>query len=1242
MKKIISKLLAVCLISSIVNSNNIVIAQQLINTEPVEIKQHEENYEEENIETVEPEEKEDTYISKEETNDNQTALFNEQLMNSEQTIDIYNSIKEIVDRKFADSYFPLATVNNNLLRLNLRKYIGRCFYELNYYRYPGDFGEVALSMSIATIKVDGENYLFDPDEITSTDNSIIATMYIEDLEIQQHLTLVHNSFSGRENCLKIEYIVNNSSSRSYDVGIRMLLDPSLCGDYDGYSSTIKIPELGESNKEWDIVGSYVPDSWQLIEDIENNAFVVDGTLKVGDSPKPDRIRFTDFDEAIEHNWDYYREKGLQNYDTAVCLYWNPRSIVSGEDFKCTTLYGVNYLKHQVIETPSLELDVIGQDKLEVKENSQGQKVYNPNPFTVKVNIENIGTMSANNVNATLNLPGGMKILNGEKIVKVGNLPNGQSREASWKVWVEPSEKDRVEDYSVSVVSDNIEAKEVNKKITIPKLINSVASADVELLLDRKSMQDNQSLKFKIRNVSDETLDLNTISTRYYFTDETPSKTKVVDIDYAQVNNRGIGSGEIITKVVDNLESNLDSANAYVEFDFSKIADKLLPNQEITVNARLHEKNYQAMNLLNDYSYNDEIKVEYGFNSWSYMPVYSNQNYSKPIYGKNPEISNVMTVLGTYYKDGKIVEWAHPVEENADNFHRDKSFEASLTDMKLEEKDGKVTLSGKINTTDYIKEVIFTGYKLVSTDEYSNNIFGDRVYFVLDSTENFEVLSCHIEKNASSRWIQVENRKNLIGKDVFRINLLDKNTGGILELESEWKNSDIELTNIPTAREDQSDLVRYYNTWFTEYVAGVYDTGWADRVQVSSGSKNNEEALDMNGYALVPSELFDDGYTRKEYIMTSQGRKIYLSKDMFSGEHTERYLPYLFNADILVKPVQKEIQIVDYKKGQKLFIDQDTKSAPEDGGYCYYITNYPSRKEKFIEILEWKYYNGYRGIQVSSNSFRMGMEVRRNYTYFYEQASGELNRPVDKIYASGPSNLYLTNIKFMQNISSPPEQKYCEPYIKNIRPSYRGVVVEEKSWGEKIKSTWNLVSGNVPILKDGVGFCKDITEWYKEISTSYERPTQQVMTTHPQYGNLQNIGNYAYSFSSPLDYLGDYVGAGIKFYDLNKRNNNRYRIKVHNGIFLDLGEDMRLTKSKDNFMMEMSLGLLQTHKNKLFMLDKNYFDKSKDKVGILNEVYYDTNQVFSYNYEFGSYIQFDIMRKKDRHSKEKIKRWAHEF
>ncbi|MBM7685885.1 hypothetical protein [Defluviitalea raffinosedens] len=113
-----------------------------------------------------------------------------------------------------------------------------------------------------------------------------------------------------------------------------------------------------------------------------------GILKVDRASTPDRIRFTNWTRATNNIWDYEVPPGQSNGDSAVCLYWNERSLDQGEVLECKTFCGLGPLQRAL--SAYLTVGLVGTTKIGVIKDENGIAEYSPNPFIVTAYVQNIG------------------------------------------------------------------------------------------------------------------------------------------------------------------------------------------------------------------------------------------------------------------------------------------------------------------------------------------------------------------------------------------------------------------------------------------------------------------------------------------------------------------------------------------------------------------------------------------------------------------------------------------------------------------------------------------------------------------------------------------------------------------------------------------------------------------------------------------------------------------------------------
>ena len=499
------------------------------------------------------------------------------------------------------------------------------------YGYPGG------GTSFTTICIDGSNYMFKPDTVSYTENVISASAVYNDVSITLNYSLITNQYTGREDVAEFSYNVKNIGTSSHDVGVRIMFDTMLGGND---ASPFRIPNVGDTSSETDLTGDDVPEFWQSFDSLIKPSVIAQGTIKNSSSDSPDRVRFTNWNLAYNNYWDYSRTAGSANRDSAVCIYWNPRNLSSGDNYNCKTYYGLSSLQQD--GTPPLAVALTGATKLEVEHNENESDTYKPNPFTVTAYIQNIGDGDAHDVTARINLPSDMTIVDGEETIDLGDLPvNSNQKQISWKIWVEPNSVSSKKTYSVTVAAANADAKTLQRNIEVPAL---QTNGPLKLYFNRNKISNttnNLELDFRLSNSSDSPVNLSNYKARYYFIDEAPDSNKEIQKYYCGNQYNGNVNVEVsYHSIPAPYKSN---ANAYLEFDFSKSNITLNPDEYLNIQCGMHSSNWSSINILNDFSAIDNnFNDETGLILWTKIPIYEISS-GKKVWGTEPKESAEVAV-----------------------------------------------------------------------------------------------------------------------------------------------------------------------------------------------------------------------------------------------------------------------------------------------------------------------------------------------------------------------------------------------------------------------------------------------------------------------------------------------------------------------------------------------------------------------------------------------------------------------
>jgi len=230
-----------------------------------------------------------------------------------------------------------------------------------------------------------------------------------------------------------------------------MLDTML-GDNDG--APFNIPGTGAVTTEMEFTGASIPEYWQAFDDLSNPSVISQGTLTGGSATTPDTFMTAYWAEIYYTEWAYtVSSSQAVTYDSAVALYWNPKTFTAGQISTYTTYYGLGKV---TIAAGDLTAGLTAPST-----------VSNCSNFTVVAYVTNVGGSTANDVAATISLPTGLMLSTGETSQKdMGNITNGSSNQSSWSV----------EPYggvcgnmtiTVTVTSSNVDSNTVNVTVNVP-------------------------------------------------------------------------------------------------------------------------------------------------------------------------------------------------------------------------------------------------------------------------------------------------------------------------------------------------------------------------------------------------------------------------------------------------------------------------------------------------------------------------------------------------------------------------------------------------------------------------------------------------------------------------------------------------------------------------------------------------------------------------------------------------------
>ena len=316
------------------------------------------------------------------------------------------------------------------------------------------------STSYTTFRLGERNYVYNAGQSAfDVENACHNSATDRDnFHIEQKLSFIHNSATGRDDVVELRYTVTNNGEDEMDVGCRIMMDTQLGGND---SAPFRIPGTGSVTTETEFEYEDVPQIWQAFDSLSNPGAVSQGRFYKSEEDRPDKVQFANWRHLYDKKWEYTVKQGAGNGDSAVAVTWYGKPLAPGEKREYVTCYGLSELS-QDLNAP-LTLSVYSEAELEEKEGE-----YIPNPFPVNAYIENIGETAAKAVSVKLELPKGLRLADGfEESIVLDDIRAGGMAQAGWQVTALPVYSDR--DYKMRVVLsyDNGSTKSVSRTIHVP-------------------------------------------------------------------------------------------------------------------------------------------------------------------------------------------------------------------------------------------------------------------------------------------------------------------------------------------------------------------------------------------------------------------------------------------------------------------------------------------------------------------------------------------------------------------------------------------------------------------------------------------------------------------------------------------------------------------------------------------------------------------------------------------------------
>jgi hypothetical protein len=300
--------------------------------------------------------------------------------------------------------------------------------------------------SFTTVKVDDQDLIYGNspdgeftqapanDEENTKNESVWKT---GDITVKQVLQAGINPATGLPDALQIRYIITNTGTTSHEVGLRVMFDTMVDGND---RAPFKVPEkngVESINYEKEYNGDDVPAFWQVFNNFENPSISAQYTMKGRGITTPDRFTIASWGGIEGTKWDYQINPGSSTGDSAVGMWWNPKTLAPGEQKIITTYYG----KPGVGGEQSLVLS--GRNRLTYDE-------WSTAPFNLIGYFSNNTQSTLNNVRLVLEADPGITLVENDSERSLGNINSGATTQSSWKLQPNTAGKHKI---TVKVYAD---------------------------------------------------------------------------------------------------------------------------------------------------------------------------------------------------------------------------------------------------------------------------------------------------------------------------------------------------------------------------------------------------------------------------------------------------------------------------------------------------------------------------------------------------------------------------------------------------------------------------------------------------------------------------------------------------------------------------------------------------------------------------------------------------------------------
>ncbi|MFW5984978.1 MAG: cohesin domain-containing protein [Halanaerobiaceae bacterium] len=329
--------------------------------------------------------------------------------------------------------------------------------------------------SYTTINIDRENYVFGGEterragregkygEVTKSpeiidEEKVITQTEMDGVLVDQILSFEKGNTTGLKDSVRIEYKVENTTSETRDIGLRIMLDTML-GENDGAPFRAGEEDIDTDQK---MESDDLPQYWQAFDSISSPSVVSQGTFRREGLTLPDEVYFSDWGSLADGVWNFnfnpgddFRRAGEYEIDSAMAMFWNPQELGPGETRTYTTEYGLGGVE----VVPGL---------ISIADSSPAEVTFEQPDYTfpIVIYIENDSDINLENLTVNLELSDGFTAENRTR--NLGDFEPGEVDQVQWDVGADSDINDLPSEMEFEVVADadNTDANELQRQIKV--------------------------------------------------------------------------------------------------------------------------------------------------------------------------------------------------------------------------------------------------------------------------------------------------------------------------------------------------------------------------------------------------------------------------------------------------------------------------------------------------------------------------------------------------------------------------------------------------------------------------------------------------------------------------------------------------------------------------------------------------------------------------------------------------------